>query len=70
MRKAAQKNAVAGVGFDESLTRLEALVEEMERGVTWLEGRGAYTGNSRPVLYCVVSRAEVATLKAIVDKVK
>ena len=32
MRKAAQKNAVAGVGFDESLTRLETLVEEMERG--------------------------------------
>ena len=37
MRKAAQKNAVAGVGFDESLTRLEALVEEMERGELTLE---------------------------------
>ena len=44
------------------------IMEEMERGVTWLEGRGAYTGNSRPVLYCVVSRAEVATLKAIVHE--
>ena len=37
MRKAAQKNAVAGLGFDESLTRLEALVEEMERGELTLE---------------------------------
>ena len=37
MRKAAQKNAVAGVGFDESLTRLETLVEEMERGELTLE---------------------------------
>ncbi|MCQ3936305.1 MAG: hypothetical protein DPW18_04580 [Chloroflexi bacterium] len=44
------------------------ILDEMERGVTWLEGRGAYTGNSRPVLYCVVSRAELATLKAIVHE--
>lgn len=45
------------------------VIEELERGVTYLEGRGAYTGNSRPVLYCVVSRAEVATLKAIVNEI-
>ena len=45
------------------------IMEDMERGVTWLEGKGGYTGNSRPVLYCVVSRAEVATLKAIVHEV-
>ncbi|MFM8876595.1 MAG: YitT family protein [Anaerolineae bacterium] len=44
------------------------IMEDMERGVTWLEGKGGYTGNSRPVLYCVVSRAEVATLKAIVHE--
>lgn len=45
------------------------VIEELERGVTYLEGRGAYTGNSRPVLYCVVSRAEVATLKTIVNEI-
>lgn len=44
------------------------IMEEMGRGVTWLEGKGGYTGNSKPVLYCVVSRAEVATLKAIVHE--
>jgi uncharacterized membrane-anchored protein YitT (DUF2179 family) len=44
------------------------VIEVLERGVTYLEGRGAYTGNSRPVLYCVVSRAEVATLKTIVNE--
>ncbi len=44
------------------------VIEEMARGVTYLEGKGAYTGNSRPVLYCVVSRAEVASLKAIVHE--
>lgn len=46
----------------------QCVIDEMERGVTWLEGKGAYTGNSRPVLYCVINRAEVATLKAIVHE--
>ena len=44
------------------------VMEDLERGVTYLEGRGGYTGNSRPVLYCVVSRAEVVTLKSIVHE--
>ena len=44
------------------------VMEDLERGVTYLEGRGGYTGNSRPVLYCVVSRAEVVTLKTIVHE--
>jgi uncharacterized membrane-anchored protein YitT (DUF2179 family) len=45
------------------------VIENLERGVTYLEGRGAYTGISRPVLYCVVSRAEVATLKTIIHEI-
>lgn len=45
------------------------VLEELERGVTVLEGTGAYTGVDRPVLYCVISRAEVASLKAIVHEV-
>jgi uncharacterized membrane-anchored protein YitT (DUF2179 family) len=46
----------------------QRVIEELERGVTILEGSGAYTGEARPVLYCVISRAEVATLKAIVHE--
>lgn len=45
------------------------VIEELERGVTILEGSGAYTGEARPVLYCVITRAEVASLKAIVHEV-
>ena len=45
------------------------VLEELERGVTILEGTGAYTGAGRPVLYCVISRAEVAALKSIVHEV-
>jgi uncharacterized membrane-anchored protein YitT (DUF2179 family) len=44
------------------------VLEDLQRGVTVLSGTGAYTGESRPVLYCVVTRAEVATLKAIVQE--
>ena len=46
----------------------QRVIAELERGITYLEGRGAYTGNSRPVLYCVVLLAEVAYLKAIVHE--
>jgi uncharacterized membrane-anchored protein YitT (DUF2179 family) len=45
------------------------VLDELERGATILEGTGAYTGAGRPVLYCVISRAEVAALKTIVQEV-
>lgn len=45
------------------------VLEELVRGVTVLEGKGAYTGADRPVLYCVISRAEVALLKSIVHEI-
>jgi len=44
------------------------VLEELQRGVTILDGSGAYTGEARPVLYCVVARSEVAMLKAIVHE--
>jgi uncharacterized membrane-anchored protein YitT (DUF2179 family) len=44
----------------------DRVLQEMERGVTFLQGKGAYTGHLRPVIYCVVTRSELAQLKAIV----
>jgi uncharacterized membrane-anchored protein YitT (DUF2179 family) len=43
-----------------------AIMDVLERGVTILSGKGAYTGAERPVLYCVVSRSEVNQLKDLV----
>ena len=43
-----------------------AILTEMERGVTVIAGRGAYTGENRTVLYSVVTRSEVVPLKALV----
>lgn len=49
-------------------TVIDKVLYEMERGMTILPGRGAYTNADRPVLYCVISRSEVAQLKAIVHE--
>ena len=46
----------------------ERVLQEMERGVTILQGIGGYTGNDRPVVYCVITRSEVAQLKTIVHE--
>ena len=46
----------------------ERVLEDMERGVTILQGTGAYTGTERPVIYCVITRSEVAQLKEIVQQ--
>lgn len=46
----------------------DRILNEMERGVTFLAGKGAYTGVERDVLYCVVTRSEVSTLKSLVKE--
>ena len=44
------------------------ICEILERGVTILPGTGAWTGQARPVLYCVLTRAEINILKTIVSE--
>ncbi len=44
----------------------EKILHEMERGVTLIPAKGAYTGAERMVLYCVISRSEIPQLKALV----
>lgn len=41
----------------------------LERGITILPGTGGYTGQERPVLYCVLTRAEINVLKTIVSEI-
>lgn len=45
------------------------IMEDMHRGVTMLTGKGAYSGESRNILYCVVIRSEVAQLKSIINEI-
>lgn len=44
------------------------IMEDLERGVTILTGTGAYSGSTKPVLYCVVTRSEIQSLKRIVHE--
>ena len=44
----------------------QRLMNEMERGVTQLTAKGAYTGKDRPVVLCVLPPQEVSRLKEIV----
>jgi len=46
----------------------EKILAELHRGLTILNGTGAYTGVQRPVLYCVVTRSEIQQLKTIVHE--
>ncbi|MDK2836168.1 MAG: hypothetical protein PWP21_945 [Thermosediminibacterales bacterium] len=42
------------------------ILDELNRGVTVLGGRGGYTGENREILLCVISRLEVSRLKNLV----
>lgn len=46
-----------------------ALLHELQRGVTGLEGRGLYSGAKREVLLCVISRSEETKLREIVNRI-
>ncbi|HKJ26731.1 MAG TPA: YitT family protein [Anaerolineales bacterium] len=47
----------------------QGILHGLGRGLTKLTGEGMYTGEERAVLYCVISRAEVERLKALVAEV-
>ena len=46
----------------------EAILARLGRGVTYLKGEGAYTGDDKKVIFCVISRLEEAKLKLIVEE--
>ncbi len=47
----------------------QAIMQDLERGVTILAGKGGYTGEPRNVLYCVVSTMEINRLKILVHEI-
>jgi uncharacterized membrane-anchored protein YitT (DUF2179 family) len=47
----------------------EAILARLGRGVTYLNGEGAYTGEDKKVIFCVITRLEEAKLKAIVEEI-
>ena len=45
-----------------------AIVEQISRGATILKGKGAFTGEERDMLLCVVHRSEVAPLRRLIKE--
>lgn len=44
----------------------DGILYEIDRGVTFLQGKGGYTGQERELLLCVVSTSEVTQLKELI----
>ncbi|HEY4554748.1 MAG TPA: YitT family protein [Bacillaceae bacterium] len=46
----------------------DAIMARLGRGVTYLKGEGAYTGDQKKVIFCVITRLEEAKLKSIIEE--
>ncbi len=46
----------------------DALLHRLGRGVTYLKGEGAFSGDDKKVIFCVITRLEDAKLKDIVSE--
>ena len=47
----------------------DAILARLGRGVTYMNGEGAYSGDDTKVIFCVITRLEEAELKNIVDEI-
>ncbi|OGO79037.1 MAG: hypothetical protein A2Y23_14435 [Clostridiales bacterium GWB2_37_7] len=47
----------------------EEIFKRLVRGITYLDGEGAYTGDKKKVIYCIVSLNQLAKLKQIVREI-
>src|SRR5690606_29273877 len=47
----------------------QAIMDRLGRSTTLLQARGGYSGDELQVIYCVVSRLELAKLKSIVQEI-
>jgi uncharacterized membrane-anchored protein YitT (DUF2179 family) len=54
---------------DKSSEISEVIIARLGRGVTHIYGRGGYSGEEKELLYCIVTRLELAKLKAIVEDI-
>ena len=47
----------------------DAIMTQLDRGLTGLDATGMYSGDKKTVLYCVVAKKEIVELKDIVAKI-
>lgn len=54
---------------DKSNELITIIMEELDRGATFLKGEGGYTRNEKDIIFIVVSRKQVVTLKKLVKSI-
>ena len=47
----------------------EALLEKLGRGVTYLHGEGAFTGEQKKIIYTIISRIELSGMREVVNDI-
>jgi uncharacterized membrane-anchored protein YitT (DUF2179 family) len=47
----------------------QELLDKLDLGVTYIKGVGAYSGAEKTIIYCVVSRLEMAKMKEIIKEI-
>lgn len=47
----------------------QTLVEDLEIGVTYIYAKGGYSGQDKTIIYCVVSRLEMAKMKDVIRRI-
>ena len=60
---------VAYIISDHNKEIADAIVHDLDRGVTILQGQGAYTGADKQVLMCAFKQREIASIKAAVKDI-
>lgn len=47
----------------------DALIKELGRGITYIHGEGVYTNEPKKIIYTIVSRIELSTLRSITHEI-
>lgn len=47
----------------------KSLIKQLDIGVTYIEGKGGYSGVEKKIIYCVISRLELAKLKELIKSI-
>jgi uncharacterized membrane-anchored protein YitT (DUF2179 family) len=66
--KGLDESKSAWIISDNSQNIGNAIMNRLGRGVTYLSGEGAFSGNDKKVIFCVITRLEEAKLKEIVEE--
>ena len=68
VQEGATRSRSAIIITQEAQTIKQQVFERLGRGMTVLQGEGAYTGDQRSVLLCAIAQSEVSRLKRIVSE--